>query len=227
MPVVEDLKRFVEKLTGIGRPAKAVLPGLVRARPPQLMRLRDDGETPNNRLPLVCYRGALRLQDSYDPAAVLEDTFARNGWRGAWRDGVYDFLHFHTGTHEALGVARGTATVEFGGRRGRSLTLKPGDVVVLPAGVGHRCLQASDDLLVVGAYPAGGRYDEARPQVDDHAAALAKIARVKLPRRDPVYGPGGPLLEVWRAAQAMPAPGPAARRTRRRRPLARRTAKGG
>lgn len=217
MPVVQDLKRIVEKLTGIGRPARLVPPVPVRPRAPQLMRLRDDGETPNNRLPLVCYRGALRLDDSDDPAALLEDTFAANGWRGAWRDGVYDLLHFHTATHEVLGIARGSVTVEFGGRRGRSLSLKAGDVVVLPAGTGHRRLAASDDLLVVGAYPAGGRYDEARPQVDDHAAALAAIARVKLPRKDPVYGASGPLLEAWRSAQARPAPGPAARRTRKTR----------
>lgn len=217
MPVVEDLKRIVEKLTGIGRPSKAALPGLVRPRAPQLMRLRDDGETPNSRLPLVCYRGALKLDDSFDPAAVLEDTFAANGWRGAWRDGVYDFLHFHTGTHEVLGIARGTVTIEFGGRRGRSLSLKAGDVVVLPAGTGHRRLNASDDLLVVGAYPAGGRYDEARPDAGDHAKAVASIARVRLPRRDPVYGAKGSLLEVWRTAQTKPAPGPAARRTRRTR----------
>jgi uncharacterized protein YjlB len=198
MPVVEDLKRLVEKLTGLGRPRRRALARLAQPRMPQLFRFRDDGETPNSRLPLVVYRGALKLDEAFDPAAVFEETFARHGWRQSWRDGIYDFLHFHSATHEVLGFARGKVTIEFGGRRGRTLTLHAGDVAVLPAGIGHRRVTASDDLLVVGAYPAGGKYDEPRPEETDYAAALAAIAKVKLPRKDPVYGAGGPLIELWR-----------------------------
>ena len=94
---------------------------------------------------------------------MFEETFARHGWRQSWRDGIYDFLHFHSATDEVLGFARGKVTIEFGGRRGRTLTLHAGDVAVLPAGIGHRRVAASDDLLLVGAYPAGGHYDEPRP----------------------------------------------------------------
>ena len=198
MPVVEELKRIVEKLTGIGRPQRRELARLTRPRTPQLFRFRDDGATPNSRLPLVVYRSALQLDEAFDPAAVFEETFASHGWREAWRNGVYDFLHFHSATHEVLGFARGKVTIEFGGRRGRTLTLNAGDVAVLPAGIGHRRVAASDDLLVVGAYPPGGRYDEPRPEESDYAAALASIAKVKLPRQDPVYGAGGPLIELWR-----------------------------
>jgi uncharacterized protein YjlB len=198
MPVVEELKRIVEKLTGIGRPQQRELARLARPRVPQLFRFRDDGETPNSGLPLVVYRGALRLDEAFDPAAVFEETFARHGWRKSWRDGIYDFLHFHSATHEVLGFARGTVTIEFGGRRGRTLTLHAGDVAVLPAGIGHRRVTASDDLLVVGAYPAGGHYDEPRPEEIDYTDALAAIAKVKPPRQDPVYGASGPLIELWR-----------------------------
>jgi len=198
MPVVEELKRIVEKLTGIGRPRRRELARLTRPRAPQLFRFRDDGETPNSRLPLVVYRGALQLDEAYDPAAVFEQTFARHGWREAWRDGIYDFLHFHSATHEVLGFARGKVTIEFGGRRGRTVTLNAGDVAILPAGTGHRRVSASDDLLVVGAYPARGRYDEPRPEEIDYEAAVASIAKVKLPRQDPVYGAAGPLIGVWR-----------------------------
>jgi uncharacterized protein YjlB len=175
MAVVQELKRIVEKLTGFGRPGRRELARRTQARAPQIFHFRDDGETPNNRLPLVVYRGALKLDEAYDPAAVFEETFAHHGWREAWRDGIYGFLHFHSATHE-------------------------------PAGIGHRCVTASDDLVVVGAYPAGGRYDEPRPDEIDYAAALASIAKVKLPRQDPVYGAGGPLIELWRK------PAPARRR---------------
>ena len=29
------------------------------------------------------------------------------GWGDAWRDGVYDYLHFHSRIHEVMGVCRG------------------------------------------------------------------------------------------------------------------------
>jgi uncharacterized protein YjlB len=198
MPVVEELKRIVEKLTGIGRPARGTVERLVRPRKPELLRFRGDGETPNNpRLPLMVYRAAVRLDRGYDPAAVFEEIFARHGWCDSWRDGVYDFLHFHSATHEVLGIARGRVTVQFGGAKGRSLTLAAGDVVVLPAGTGHRRIRASRDLLVVGAYPADGSYDEPRPEEVDPDEARASIAKVKLPRHDPVYGTDGPLARLW------------------------------
>ncbi len=59
-----------------------------------------------------------------------------------------------------LGVARGTAKVEYGGVKGRMLTMNAGDVTVLPAGTGHRLIEASRDFLVVGAYPKDGTYAE-------------------------------------------------------------------
>jgi uncharacterized protein YjlB len=59
-----------------------------------------------------------------------------------------------------LGVAKGEAVVEFGGVKGRQLSLRAGDVAVLPAGTGHRLIKASRNFLVVGAYPREGKYDE-------------------------------------------------------------------
>ena len=108
----------------------------------QAFRFEDDGETPNNpRLPLVVYRAAVNLAGEHDPAAPFERAFARHGWSDGWRNGIYPFLHFHTATHEVLGIARGRATVEFGGARGQALAVEAGDVVVLPAGTGHRRLR--------------------------------------------------------------------------------------
>src|SRR5690349_17024681 len=145
----------------------------------QAFRFKDDGETPNNPdLPMLVYHSAIALDGERDPAAPFERAFARHGWGDGWRNGIHSFLHFHTGAHEALGIARGRATVEFGGANGQILTVEAGDVVVLPAGTGHRRVASSGDLLVVGAYPLNSAVDQKRPGEVDHATAIAAIAAV-------------------------------------------------
>src|SRR3954469_24077351 len=116
---------------------------------------KDDGSVPNSRLPLIVRQGAI-TPDAIDPASAFERTFAKNGWTNSWRDGIFDYHHYHSTAHEALGVAIGSATVRFGGENGETIGLTAGDVVVIPAGVGHARISQSDALLVVGAY-AGGR----------------------------------------------------------------------
>jgi uncharacterized protein YjlB len=96
-----------------------------------------------------------------------------------------------------LGVARGHARVRFGGDGGKIIQLRAGDVVILPAGTGHQRISASRDLLVVGAYPPSGTYDECRGSGEEHARALESIPGVRLPDKDPVYGANGPLLDFW------------------------------
>jgi len=197
--LLEDLKRQTEKLTGIARPSPHQAQDLVRERKANVHRFRDDGVIPNHpKWPLIHYRGVVRLDETFDPAAIFEVLFDSHGWRDGWRDGIYDFLHYHSATHEVLGVARGSAKVRFGGARGRTLMLKAGDVIVQPAGTGHQRIAASRDLLVVGAYPAGSDYDEYHPQKGDHDRALRAIAKTAAPRTDPVYGAKGPLKQLWR-----------------------------
>lgn len=200
MTTLETIKAFAEKATGIARPKRDELRSLIRTRKGVTLRFRDDGIVPNHpRWPLIVYRSAIRLREDLDPAAVLEDVFRTNGWGRSWRDGIYDYVHYHSRIHEVLGVARGTVTIEFGGSRGRKLSLKPGDVAVLPAGTGHRCVTATRDLLVVGAYPPSGTYDECTTS-EDHRQALKTVGRVPRPRRDPVYGARGGLVSVWKKA---------------------------
>ena len=118
---LEDVKAAAERLTGIGRPDKVV----PRARKPHAFFFRDDGKTPNNpRFPMILYRSPVRLDPGFDPAALFEDLFAANGWGKGWRDGIYPFNHFHTATHEVLGIARGHARVRFGGRKGRVIEVR-------------------------------------------------------------------------------------------------------
>jgi uncharacterized protein YjlB len=145
----------------------------------------------------VVYRAAIDLAGAPDPAAPFERAFARHGWSDGWRNGIHPFLHFHTVTHEVLGIARGRATVEFGGAKGQVLTIEAGDVVILPAGTRHRRIAASGDLLVVGAYPRNASFDQKRPGQVDHKEAVSAIARVPLPEMDPVHGHEGPLMTLW------------------------------
>jgi uncharacterized protein YjlB len=196
MPLLEDAKALVQHATGAYTPKPQDLHALVRSRKPATFRFKDDGSTPNNRWPLLVYRAPVRLDDAYDPAAIFEALFASNGWKGAWRDGMYDWLHFHSNTHEVLGVARGWLHARFGGAKGRIVKLKAGDVIVLPAGTGHYRVRASARLLIVGAYPGARKYDECEPE-DVDAKVRAAIKRVPRPRKDPVYGAKGPLLAAW------------------------------
>jgi uncharacterized protein YjlB len=196
---IESLKGALQHLTGIGRPAKSAARSLVRPRKPSVSRFADDGLVPNHpRFGFIHYRGAVAFRGASDPAAVLERLFEMNGWSGAWRNGIYDYIHYHPRTHEVLGVARGRARVRFGGAKGKAIPVKAGDVLILPAGTGHQALEASEDLLVVGAYPAAGKYDEFKASEKEHERAVRLVARVPVPRKDPVYGPDGPLRKLWR-----------------------------
>jgi uncharacterized protein YjlB len=160
---------------------------------PLTFAFADDGVIPNSRLPLLVYRAAVPA----DPAAI-ERVFAANQWPPAWRDGAHPFHHFHSNTHEALGVARGTATVLFGGPSGQELTVSAGDVVVVPAGVGHCNKSQSADLLIVGAYPDNApRPNLHRGNPVEHDAVTRNVAAVALPGADPVAGGAGPLLRLW------------------------------
>ena len=171
--------------------------GGVRAVQPTAHRFADDAAIPNNpNLPFLVYAGALELP-SDDPAAACEAVFGRNGWSGSWRDGIYPFPHYHSTAHEVLGICRGDAKVRFGGDTGIVLAVRAGDVVVIPAGVGHQNLGSGVDLLVVGAYPRGQSWDLCRGRADERPRALANIARVPLPEADPVYGADGPLIGHW------------------------------
>ena len=196
MSLLEGVKHIAEKVTGWGRPEDPQ--ALLRDRQPRKYRFKDDGLIPNHpRWLFVIYKTAVRLPESLDPAAVFEELFGSNGWGDIWRDGIYDYVHYHSRTQEVLGIARGTGKVQFGGPKGRTLTLKAGDVAVLPAGTGHQRLKASNDFLVVGAYPPTGTYDECT-SFEDRKKALTSIPKTARPRKDPVYGKDGPLLRAWR-----------------------------
>ena len=150
---------------------------------------------PNNpRFPVLIYHGVEAAAEGADAARRL---FARHGWGGAWVDGVFGFHHFHSTSHEALAVVAGAATLELGGPQGAAFDVSAGDVLVLPAGTGHRRASSDARFTVVGAYPAGQEdYDLLRgDDPAEVAAARERIAALPAPPDDPVGGEG---VALWR-----------------------------
>jgi uncharacterized protein YjlB len=159
--------------------------------------LAPAGAIPNHpRWPLLVYAGAVPIEGA-DPAAAFEALFDRNRWPPAWRNGVFPFHHFHTAAHEALGVYSGEVTVLFGGDSGVVVTARPGDVIVLPAGTGHKKVSSRGALGIVGASPAGQHPDMKTPLLSNARRSAAAVTGVPLPECDPVYGAGGPLFTHW------------------------------
>jgi len=163
-------------------------------------RFPDSGEIPNHRvLPLVVYRRAGEPAVTGDDlAAHFETRLPRGGWSAAWRWGVYPFPHYHSTAHEVLGCYRGTARIQFGHTTGITLDVASGDVVIIPAGVGHQNLGASPDFHIVGGYPVGQQADLLRGHAGERPRADENIARVPLPTGDPIHGPDGPLRVHWK-----------------------------
>jgi uncharacterized protein YjlB len=158
--------------------------------------LQDDGLIPNSRYPVLLFRGAVELENN-NPASSMENRFAANHWLDSWRNGIYSFHHYHSTSHEVLGIYQGSVTVRLGGEKGQDFVLRAGDVVVIPAGVGHKNLQCTRLFGVVGAYPDGRECDLLRGRLGERPRADKNIARVPMPENDPVYGLHGPLKSIW------------------------------
>ncbi len=162
---------------------------------PEVLHLSANGWMPNNAaLPVLWYHGALPTGGA-DPAAHFEAVFTRNGWPPQWRNGVYTFHHYHSTAHEVLGFVAGSAHLVLGGEGGREVTVRAGDVLLLPAGTGHCELSKSDDFLTIGAYPPGQHWDICHAAPD--AEATARMRGLPFSHSDPVQGADGPLARHW------------------------------
>ena len=159
----------------------------------------DDGRFPNNPLPLLIYKGAMELPaDQEASASVVEKLFEMNNWKNSWRNGIYDFHHYHSITHEVLGIYSGAAIVQLGGPGGISVSISKGDIIIIPAGVAHKNLEEKNDFKCVGAYPDGKNYDMNYGDKDERPKADENIKNVPLPDLDPLYGNEGPLHKFWK-----------------------------
>jgi len=153
---------------------------------------------PNNPdLPVLLYKKVFDFSGA-DPAAEIEKMFAQNSWKGSWRNGIYNFQHYHSTAHEALGVYSGWALVQLGGPENEPVKIEKGDLVVLPAGTAHMRIDSGEGFAVVGAYPGGQRWDMNYGKEDEIKKAKENISKVPLPKSDPVFGSGGKMFEFWK-----------------------------
>lgn len=165
----------------------------------ETLEFRANGWAPNNpRLPVVLIRGALERTTPDDGIHAL---YRANGWGGAWTWSIYDFHHYHSNAHEALAVASAEARLMLGGSGGTEVAVAAGDLVVLPAGTGHRLLEASGGFAVCGAYPRGQEDRDLLEATEaNFAGAAERVAATPLPRTDPFHGADGPLVRLWSGA---------------------------
>ena len=163
---------------------------------PETHLLVDNGIFPGSALPVLHYKKAFKLPLLF-PARVIRQAFRKNNWTNNWRNGIYTFDHYHSLTHEVIGVFRGKTTLQLGGEDGLQVTIERGDVLVIPAGVAHKNLGKETDVLCIGGYPDGKDFDMnfgkpgERPQTDQNIASL------KVPVTDPVTGKNGSLPAIW------------------------------
>jgi uncharacterized protein YjlB len=154
---------------------------------------------PNSELPLLIYKKACVLgQQKNKCAQLLQTIFHKNNWKNTWSNGIYTFHHYHSNTHECMGIATGKAWVIFGGPGGKRLQLEKGDLIIIPAGLAHKCSRTSADFFCVGAYPGGAEYDINLGTKEEMEKAKPRIQKLSLPLQDPLFGKEGFLKAFWR-----------------------------
>lgn len=73
--------------------------------------------------------------------------------------------------------------------------LERGDVVIVPAGLGHRLLQDLDgNFEMVGSYPKGKDWDMCYGK-EGEEEKVQSIKNLQWFESDPLYGNNGPILE--------------------------------
>ena len=155
----------------------------------------DDGIIPNSHLPVIMYP---EVTSDVMNADWFEKKFTQNNWTNNWRDIILTYDHFHSNTHEVLAVGSGNVTLQIGGSKGQVMKLSPGNVLVIPAGVGHCAISAQTNYQVVGGYPNGSSWDLLTGAVGERKQALENIAKVPIPTTDPIFGSKGILLDLWK-----------------------------
>ena len=163
---------------------------------PEIYYFDKDDSIPNSKYPLLVYRHTVDVA-GIKGAEWLEKQFSINNWTNSWRWGVYSYHHYHSNTHEVLGVYSGNAVLQMGGENGIKMNVDVGDVIVIPAGVAHKNISCSDDFSVVGAYPGEKEPDLKKGLSGERPQADENILNVPIPENDPLMGTEG-LVKIWK-----------------------------
>lgn len=115
---------------------------------------------------------------------------------------MYTQHHYHSTTNEVLVVSSGSAIVCFGGSTShkdkQEVKVGKGDVMIVPAGVGHALLKDLGGFEMVGSYPVGcERWDMCTGEdgVREKGECWERIKGLGWFDRDPIYGDAGPVLD--------------------------------
>ncbi|OCT53388.1 hypothetical protein CLCR_10898 [Cladophialophora carrionii] len=147
------------------------------------------------RKPLMIYHGVF---SNSAPSSVESHLRSIGVVSPQWTYTMFSETHFHSNTHEVLSVVAGSAKCCFGGEENEGRVepvLSQGDVVIVPAGVGHRLLEDYGGFQMVGSYPTGKTWDMCYGKAGEEQQ-VKQIETLGWFKRDPVYGDDGPSLSV-------------------------------
>lgn len=155
----------------------------------------DDGTVPNSHLPIILY---LQVANNSSLSDWFENKLKENNWGNNWRDIVLPYDHFHSNTHEVLALSSGTVSLKIGGNQGKIFNLSAGDVLIIPGGVGHYSVSKHTNYQFIGGYPNGNDWDLRTGLPEERPAVLANLAKIILPKTDPIFGENGHLIDLWK-----------------------------
>ncbi len=173
--------------------------GILAQQPKQLINelIPSMGYFPNNsHYPFLVYKEVFHFTE--EAPDLIQRFLEKNLWINSWVDTIYPMHHYHSNTHEALVVTKGSCQVQIGGDKGTIHRVESGDVIIFPAGVAHKNLSSSPDFQCIGAYPEDIEYDICYGRAEEHPQVDEQIKKVGLPASNPAFGPRGLLFNFWK-----------------------------
>jgi len=164
---------------------------------PDTYYVSDNGVFPGNKLPVLHYKRPLHIPFLF-AARYVKNIFRKHDWNNTWRNGIYTYHHYHSNTHEAMAVIKGSTTLLLGGENGKQVVLRKGDIIVIPAGVAHKNLGRMKDVICVGGYPEGRDFDMNYGTPGERPAADKNIENLPIPSTGPLAGSEDPLVRLWK-----------------------------
>lgn len=162
--------------------------------------MAGDGCVPNSALAALIFHKAIDFEKvgSSQAADQIERVIRENDWYLDWIDSVYRKTHYHSTAHEVLVIFKGKATLQLGGRKSLNVRpVEPGDIVVIPAGVGHKRIDSTDDFTVFGLYPRDQTWDLQWGYKKNYQDSIVRIEKLITPEKDPFYGKEEGLKRYW------------------------------